>query len=238
MREGMRGLGLYEGAWGSSMIERAPAIAGLLMLASALTGCAVKPPDFNALAGDDVALRHPIELRQSWQELSLPFANRFDERAREQIASFVADWRHFGSGPIFIRMAENPRNEKSVKAQLDRLRAALVSEGMRGSAKLIREPMGETDRTPIMRLSFARMKAEVVTSCGRWPENLASSADTNWNNRVYSNFGCAYQNMIATQTADPRDLISARVESPIDAQMRVRALNRLREDRATPGGAN
>jgi pilus assembly protein CpaD len=67
---------------------------------------------------------------------------------------------------------------------------------------------------------------------------LASSAETNWDNRVYSNFGCAYQNMIASQTADPRDLINARIESPIDAQMRVRALNRLREDRSTPGGAN
>jgi type IV pilus biogenesis protein CpaD/CtpE len=44
--------------------------------------------------------------------------------------------------------------------------------------------------------------------------------------------------MIANQTADPRDLINARIESPIDAQMRVRALNRLREDRSTQGGAN
>jgi pilus assembly protein CpaD len=220
------------------MIERAKALAGMFMLVAALAGCAVKPPDFNALAGDDVALRHPIELRQNWQELVLPFTSRFDERAQEQIASFVADWRRFGSGPIFIRMAENPRDEKSVKAQLDRLRAALVLEGMRGSIKLIREPMGDTGRTPIMRLSFARMKAEVVTSCGRWTENLASSAETNWDNRVYANFGCAYQNMIASQTADPRDLINARIESPIDAQMRVRALNRLREDRSTQGGAN
>lgn len=213
-------------------------LAGLFMLVAALAGCAVKPPDFNALAGDDVSLRHPIELRQSWQELTLPFTNEFDERTQEQIASFVVDWHRFGSGPIFIRVAENPRDAKTVKAQLDRLRAALVAEGMRGNAKLIYEPMGQTDRTPMMRLSFARMKAEVVTRCGRWPDNLASSAETDWDNRVYANFGCAYQNMIATQTADPRDLINARMESPIDAQMRVRALNRLREDRSAQGAAN
>lgn len=135
-------------------------------------------------------------------------------------------------------MAEAKSDEKIVKAQVDRVRAVLVAEGLQGSVKLIREPLGETQRTPIMRLSFMRMKATVVTRCGEWPENLASSAETLWDNRVYSNFGCAYQNMIATQTADPRDLIGARAESPVDAQMRVRALNRLREDRTTQGAAN
>lgn len=238
MRWEMRALVLCAGVWGSSMIKRAAGYAGCLLLATTLAGCAVAPPDFNALAGDDVALRHPIELRQGWQELTLPFAQRFDERAREQISSFVADWRRFGSGPFFVRVADNKRDEKAIKAQLDRLRAALVAEGMQGNIKLIREPMGETDRTPILRLSFMRMKAEVVTHCGRWPENLASSADTHWDNRVYSNFGCAYQNMIASQTADPRDLVSTRAESPIDAQMRVRALNRLREERSIQGGIN
>jgi pilus assembly protein CpaD len=220
------------------MIKRATGLAGCVLLASSLAGCAVAPPDFNALAGDDVALRHPIELRQGWQELILPFAQRFDERAKEQLASFVADWRRFGSGPIFVRVADSKRDEKVIKAQLGHLRAALVAEGLHQSVKLIREPLGETDRTPLLRLSFIRMKAEVVTRCGRWPENLASSADTQWDNRVYSNFGCAYQNMIASQTADPRDLVGVRAESPIDAQMRVRALNRLREERSIQGGVN
>lgn len=220
------------------MIKRATELAGCVLLATSLAGCAVAPPDFNALAGDDVALRHPIELRQGWQELILPFAQRFDERAKEQLASFVADWRRFESGPIFVRVADSKRDEKVIKAQLDHLRAALVAEGFHQSVKLIREPLGETDRTPLLRLSFIRMKAEVVTRCGRWPENLASSADTKWDNRVYSNFGCAYQNMIASQTADPRDLVGVRAESPIDAQMRVRALNRLREERSIQGGVN
>ncbi|MEN9709912.1 MAG: hypothetical protein RIQ68_2320 [Pseudomonadota bacterium] len=208
------------------------------MLVLSLAGCAIAPPDFNANAGDDVALRHPIELRQGWQDLTVPFARQMDERTKEQLASFVADWRRFGSGPIFVRVADSKRDGKLVKAELDRLRAVLAAEGLQGNVKLIREPMGETDRTPVLRLSFVRMKAEVVTRCGRWPENLASSAETFWDNRVYSNFGCAYQNMIAVQTADPRDLVGARAESPIDAQMRVRALNRLREERSAQGSVN
>jgi pilus assembly protein CpaD len=150
----------------------------------------------------------------------------------------VADWRRFGSGPIFIRIAENRRDEKAVKAQLERVRAALVEEGLQGHVQLIRESLGETERVPTLRLSFKRMKAQVVTRCGQWPDHLASSADTQWDNRVYSNFGCAYQNMIASQTDDPRDFLGERAESPIDAQMRVRALNRLREDRNSQGGAN
>ncbi len=238
MRQATRALVLCVGVWGLSMIKGATRFAGVILLAVTMAGCAVAPPDFNALAGDDVALRHPIELRQGWQDMTLPFAQRLDERAKEQVASFVADWRRFGSGPIFVRVVDNKREEKAIKAQLDLLRAALVAEGLHGSVKLIREPFGETDRTPVLKLSFVRMKAEVVTRCGRWPENLASSAETIWDNRVYSNFGCAYQNMIATQTADPRDLVGARAESPIDAQMRVRALNRLREERSAQGGVN
>ena len=238
MQQEIRASGLCAGVWGSSMIERATGLAGIILLAATLAGCAVPPPDFNALSGDDVALRHPIELRQAWQEITLPFAHQIDDRTKEQVASFVADWKRFGSGPVFLRVAEAKSDEKIVKAQVDRVRAVLVAEGLQGSVKLIREPLGETQRTPIMRLSFMRMKATVVTRCGEWPENLASSAETLWDNRVYSNFGCAYQNMIATQTADPRDLIGARAESPVDAQMRVRALNRLREDRTTQGAAN
>lgn len=65
------------------MIERATGLAGIILLAATLAGCAVPPPDFNALSGDDVALRHPIELRQAWQEITLPFAHQIDDRTKE-----------------------------------------------------------------------------------------------------------------------------------------------------------
>ena len=238
MAQAMRALAICAVAWGLSMIDPTKNLALAFIIAGLVAGCAAKPPELNALAGDDVRQRHPIELRQSWQELSLPDHNKFDVRDQDKIANFVADWRRFGTSPIYLRVPDDPRNVTSLKVKFDRLRAALQAEGVQGSVQLIREPMGLAGRTPIFLLSFARMKAELATHCGQWTENLASSAETHWDNHVYGNFGCAYQNMIAKQAADPRDLFDARAESPVDAQMRVRVLNRLREDRSGQGGAD
>ena len=202
----------------------------LLILLAALAGCAVPRPDFNAQSGDDAALRHPVVLQQGWQELGLPVTPHLDERSRRQIDDFVADWHRSGTGPVYIRMPLLVRDEKNLRDQFLRLQGALAESGYDGRIKLLREPFGESSRTPQIILSFARMKAQIATRCGEWPDNLASSAASAWQNRVHADFGCAYQTMIAAQTADPRYLVSPSPATPADAQMRVRALNRLRND--------
>jgi pilus assembly protein CpaD len=48
-------------------------------------------------------------------------------------------------------------------------------------------------------------------------------------NKTYWNFGCANQNMFATQVADPRDLASPRGEEPPDMDFRLRAVTNIRK---------
>ena len=86
-----------------------------------------------------------------------------------------------------------------------------------------------------MRLSFDGIKAKVAHPCGEWPSDLASGSSTRgWDNKTYWNFGCANQNMIATQVADPRDVAEPRGESPADVAMRMRAIGNVRKG-ADPG---
>jgi pilus assembly protein CpaD len=232
------GLASCADVWGSSMIEPFLRLACLGLMTYALAACAPSPYDFNARTGDEAALRHPIELRQGWQELVLPAVGSFDDRSRMQISEFVADWRRSGGGPVYVRLPNLGSDDKKLQAQFARLRAALVAEGLTGHVTLLREPVASSSQIPNFVLSFARIKAQLVTNCGQWPNNLASSAATNWDNRVHADFGCAYQNMIAVQTADPRDLVAPHPQSAIDAQMRVRALSRLRsEDSGAAGGS-
>ena len=48
-------------------------------------------------------------------------------------------------------------------------------------------------------------------------------------NKNYYNFGCATQNNLAAQIADPNDLLGPRRMTPADATQRGQALKRYRE---------
>ncbi len=49
-----------------------------------------------------------------------------------------------------------------------------------------------------------------------------------WDNKPYWNYVCAYQNMIAEQVPEPRDLVGPRAEDPADTVMRARAIDQIR----------
>ncbi|MGL4441848.1 MAG: CpaD family pilus assembly lipoprotein, partial [Bosea sp. (in: a-proteobacteria)] len=62
--------------------------------------------------------------------------------------------------------------------------------------------------------------------------------DSNSNSSPY-NFGCSYQKNLAAQIADPRDLVRARQEGPIDVERRTGGIERIRDGEAQelkPGG--
>ena len=89
-----------------------------------------------------------------------------------------------------------------------------------------------------IRLSFRAVRARVSHRCGEWPLDLASASSLEaWDNRPYWNLGCSYQNMIATQLDDPRDLEAPRASTPSDVQMRTRAIGDARQGSSAGGGA-
>ena len=80
---------------------------------------------------------------------------------------------------------------------------------------------------PPFALSFVGVTA-MTDQCGQWPEDLMmnSMANKNWHN-----FGCASQNNLAAQIANPNDLFTPRGETPIDAERRCAGHQRLSKQR-------
>ncbi|MEM1317919.1 MAG: CpaD family pilus assembly lipoprotein, partial [Pseudomonadota bacterium] len=65
-----------------------------------------------------------------------------------------------------------------------------------------------------------------VERCGKWPEDLAGS---NLDNRNWHNFGCANQNNMAAQIANPSDLVAPRGMTQADAERRNNVIEDYRE---------
>ena len=79
------------------------------------------------------------------------------------------------------------------------------------------------DAAPI-RIAFMAITAS-TNECGRWPEDvLANSTE----NKHYANFGCATQNNLAAQIANPGDLIAPRGMTSIDAERRSAVIETYR----------
>jgi pilus assembly protein CpaD len=106
----------------------------------------------------------------------------------------------------------------------------LAHSGVRAGLQISRYPVSNPGLASPVRLSFTALRAKVATPCGQWPSDLASGSTVQgWENKPYWNMGCAYQNMLAEQVADPRDLVSPRAEDPADSQMRTRPIGSLRK---------
>ena len=79
-------------------------------------------------------------------------------------------------------------------------------------------------------MSFAELAARVPHSCGRWPKDLVGlEHERGIENEQYWNFGCAYQQNIAAQIADPIDLVRPHVEDRIDVVKRSNEITKLRQ---------
>ncbi len=76
-----------------------------------------------------------------------------------------------------------------------------------------------TEVSAPIRVSYAKLRAH-TDKCGRWPEDIADTTE----NKHYANFGCAYQNNLAAQMANPADLLGPRKQSSIDAANRSRVI--------------
>ncbi|HMN72086.1 MAG TPA: CpaD family pilus assembly protein [Rhodoblastus sp.] len=215
--------------------SRARPVAALLALALAapLAGCGTTRVKVDNENGMDARLRHPIALmNQAYTIDVFPSSGspRLDIRTQEQIIAFARRYRDVGSGPISIVIPQSGPGAQSGVRSLDSIRRELASAGAVAPVAVSHYPVENPSLAAPVRLAFDGLKAKVVHKCGDWPEDLASASSTEgWQNRSYWNFGCASQNMIATQVADPRDLAEPRGETPADPSMRMRAIGNVRK---------
>jgi pilus assembly protein CpaD len=210
--------------------------AAALLAAAPLSACnsgGVDRITTASIQDQDVRARHPIELANSRATLDVIPQLRggaLDERSRGQISQFARDYGQDGSGDISLAVPRGGPGAAQARAAVPAIRQALVAGGARGYVLVSSYPIADPTVAAPVRLSYAAVVARTRTRCGQWPSDLASGSSTEtWDNRPYWNFGCASQQMLAAQIADPRDLLEPSAVAPPDGQMRARAIKSVRQ---------
>ena len=184
---------------------------------------------------DKVEERHPIVLGEAATTIDVfPAGGRLDIGDQSRVSDFAAKYKESGHGPITIMLPQGGHGGSNA-GSVNAIRRALAKEGINGVIRVGNYPVADQSVAASVRLSFIGLKARVATKCGEWPDDLASASSLHtWQNKPYWNLGCAYQNMLAVQVANPRDIASPRGESPADVRMRTRAIGKVRQG-ADPG---
>ena len=189
------------------------------------------PPDFH--------VRHNIVLADAPRRLDIFFVGvdgRLDYAQGRQVESFARDYVGEGHGPIQIAMPQGPVDHRAAERTLAAVRRVLARSGVRNGVSLVSYPIADPALASSLHLSYVALQARPTTRCGEWPDDLGSGSTLNgWENRTYYNFGCASQQTLAAQVANPQDLVKPRAEDPTDVQLRTRAIGLLRrgEDPST-----
>ncbi|AWB21340.1 pilus assembly protein CpaD [Methylobacterium currus] len=177
--------------------------------------------------------RHPIVLSDSPRNLDVfvTGTGHIDPRQADDVDAFLTEYRRYGRGVLVL---EVPRGSQvpggAVERTLARVRARAVAWGV-GAREIVVAPypVANVAVSAPVRLSFQRMQAKVAGACGLWPQDLGvTNAGFNARNESYWNFGCATQSNLASQIADPVDLVRGRQEGRIDTVTRTQDLTDLR----------
>ncbi|BDA82651.1 pilus assembly protein CpaD [Aureimonas sp. SA4125] len=227
----------------SSLSRRAPAPragrrAALALVASLaiLGGCADRHSIEVGSIPDDYRTRHPIVVGEDEEVLEIPVVSsevRLPPASRDRVTTFAQRFRRSGSAAIRVLLPSGSDNSAAAELASRDVVKALHKEGIRSDRILVQPYRARGSRGPApIRLSFATLTAKTAP-CGRWPEDLGDTHE----NKNYFNFGCASQQNLAAQIADPRDLLGPRGIDPIDAERRTTMLGDYREGNRTSSQA-
>ncbi|MCB8836816.1 CpaD family pilus assembly lipoprotein [Aurantimonas sp. VKM B-3413] len=212
-------------------LERFGAILPLALL-SAFAGCAnVHNVEVGAIP-DDYRTRHPIVVSQAETAIDLPITAseaRLTLSARSRVEEFAARFKGSGADTMRVMLPYGSVNQGAAQAVSNDVVAILHRNGVERSRIIVvpYQAIGDQGATPI-RLAFDTLVAK-TGPCGRWPDDLGDTSE----NKEYYNFGCASQQNLAAQIADPRDLLGPRGMDTIDAGRRNTVLDNYRNGKKT-----
>ena len=216
-----------------------PRRASLLALAAgaglALSGCHA-----DRIVADSypqtVSQRHPIVLSEGATRLDLPVgagARGVTGRQKEDIRAFALDWRRNGRGPIGMMVASGGAGMHVAPEIRTILAAAGVPSTQIVSQRYAAEGPEELN---LVKLGYVKLKAGLNHPCGLWPDDLNYGGGDYYGatqNRDYWNYGCATQQNLAAQVADPEDLARPRTTDPVYAARRMDVIDKYRKGEDT-----
>lgn len=211
----------------ASPLRRVSFALAVTAMAGLLQACARDPMNTGAIP-DDYRTRHPITLNEAEHTIDIPVAagdSRLTTPAADNIRGFVSSYKGTSTGMVQIQMPSGSPNSAAASRMGKQIRTILTGSGV-PAGKIVETvyaagPQG--DAAPI-RLSYVAITA-MTGQCGEWPEDLTNNT---FRNRNWHNFGCASQNNIAAQIANPMDLVAPRGMTPIDAERRSVVIGKYR----------
>lgn len=188
----------------------------LIVAASLLAGCANRQHITVGAVPDDYRTNHPITIAEREQTADIP-VSRGDQRLsitqRSIVENAVANYQSNGSEMIYILLPSGSANQAAAYRLSTDVASVLRKGGIKpGNIATESYPVQATEASAPIRLSFYAMTAG-TNPCGKWPDDVLNTPE----NKHYANFGCASQNNLAAQIANPADLLGPRATSPIDA---------------------
>lgn len=172
---------------------------------------------------DDYRTNHPIVIAESDQVLDLPVgasAYAMTQDQRRSIEGFLGDYDPDAAPWVTILVPAGSANEEAALDASSQFAEVVRAEGVPPDRVMVRSyHVASSGESAPVRMSYAAMKAQ-TGQCGRWPDDILETTD----NRHYANFGCAYQNNLAAQVANPADFLGPRKSTPIDAENRDTAI--------------
>ena len=213
----------------TSKTGRTAALLAMAVVAALAAGCANPDRSTTGALPDDYRTRHPIVVGEQEKTIDIPIAtgaSRLTRGQSEVIAGFVDGYATGASGIFRILVPGDARNAAATAVTSREIRRLVARRGV-PARKIVTESYvaGDPAEAAPIRLSYYAITAS-TPACGQWPEDLVVNTSANKN---YYNFGCATQNNLAAQIADPNDLLGPRRMTPADATQRGNALQRYRD---------
>ena len=197
-------------------------IASLLAVLAA-GSCAAPMNDGSGLV-DDPDMNHPIQVAPSYHKLALPFSAPDAGLMPDDAAhfeAFIADYMQHGNGAISISAPAG----RDASAAIAYFGERLANAGIPRERIMVGTRDAGDGRVELGYIAYAA----VTAPCGDWSTNAGYTAS----NRSSPNLGCAVQQNIAAQVADPRDLITPQPLGAGDAARRATVYDNYRNGKPT-----
>jgi pilus assembly protein CpaD len=214
-------------------LARIATAAALVATASLVASCGTTRPDRQTTNSipDDYRTRHPITLAEAEHNLDVPIGageHALTPSTRDLIKGFGQDYASLSRSTLTIAVPRNAANSAAAANVRAQVRRVLTTQGIPASRIVMtsyESPVA--DASAPIKLSFVAVTA-MTDECGQWPSDLVMGS-TVVDNKNYENFGCASQQNLAAQIANPGDLVGPRGMTPIDAANRSSVISVYRE---------
>lgn len=211
-------------------------IAVMLAASALLASCGTRHPDMQTTSSipDDYRTRHPITVAEVEHNLDVPVGageHGLTPATRDLIKGFAQDYAALSKSTIRVAIPANAANSVAADNARGQVRRVLMDAGI-PSARIVLTSYNSqaSDASAPIRLGFIAVTA-ITDECGQWPSDLTGK--TVIENKNYENFGCATQQNLAAQMANPTDLVGPRGMTPIDAANRATVIQTYRDGTST-----